>query len=442
MSTKLIYAIYVALTLASIVLLFMLSRVKKWQNRDLWMQLGLLLTLLAGVAFYVVWEYVYLNTTIAAERREHALAGIGPLEIAAVWPSEDDGFFKGVAMAVDELNAAGGVNLSRDPMRESRRPIKLHIFKNERQKEDFAELDDRLIREIAENPRIMAVVGHKRSNVAIPASLTYEAYGLMYLAVSANSPLLTDHDLNNIARTVPDVRAFARELVTFSQERRWRRLAVLYPRTVYGVTFANYFREQLSMINEGLEPDSRSAIAYDGIYPPTEKAFDKFVYLTAKQSFDAIVIADEPERAARLIYKLRESGVDKPILASDSLESKRILALEPRDLGELYVASAFPLGSKKYDTPEAARFVAAYLKRHGQQPDFFAAQGYEAIHLLAGALNRSGTAVMEPTIVVLRTGKEWPGLFGKFSFTWSGDVVNKNVVVKQAGQQGFVVVKE
>ena len=91
--------------------------------------------------------------------------------------------------------------------------------------------------------------------------------------------------------------------------------------------------------------------------------------------------------------------------------------------------------------PKNEAFVAAFKARYGHDPDQFAAQAYDCMHILAAAIDRAGAA--EPDKIreaLLKT--DYAGVMGPFSFTPGRDPASTaGVVVLEMKNGKFAVAK-
>jgi branched-chain amino acid transport system substrate-binding protein len=65
--------------------------------------------------------------------------------------------------------------------------------------------------------------------------------------------------------------------------------------------------------------------------------------------------------------------------------------------------------------PEAAAFTAAFTKRYGVEPDYAAAHAYDAVRLLAAAVDRGGLNRAR-ICDALRELAPWNGVTGRFQW--------------------------
>src|SRR5205814_3085161 len=118
----------------------------------------------------------------AEQRVLRARNGQGDLVIAAAWPWErrkEIRYGEGLQMAVDEVNAAGGI-LGR----------RLRVARYD----DDESIDKgRLVaQQIATAPEVVAVIGHLQSYITVQAANVYDQAGPVLIAPTATEPQRTD----------------------------------------------------------------------------------------------------------------------------------------------------------------------------------------------------------------------------------------------------------
>lgn len=86
-------------------------------------------------------------------------------------------------------------------------------------------------------------------------------------------------------------------------------------------------------------------------------------------------------------------------------------------------------------TPQNTAFVAAYRKAYDHDPDQFAAQAYDAMHIMAEAIDRAGAAEPAKIHDALMATK-YDGVMGPFSFTPTRDPASTEGVVVLVMQDG------
>jgi ABC-type branched-subunit amino acid transport system substrate-binding protein len=326
--------------------------------------------------------------------------------VALVWPDDDEmGFPAGARLALEELNRgksplAGKMRLRRFVETSGNRGVGIA---------------ERVVRHIG----IVAVLGHETSASAVPASLIYEENGILFLTPTSTDPRLTTHGFHYLFRLTPDDRENADALVQFAKRQKYKRIGVLYARTEYGESLAPFFVSAAT--------DAGMQIAFCRSYLPSEPDFRPMVAEIREESFDAILIADQAQRAARLIADFPRMGITQPVLGSDKMDSDLLWHFAGAMAGDIYVASA---ENPSAINPAYESFKRRFRDRFGIAPGYSATQGYISLTLLADAVLASNTA--DPLIVAstLHWTKSWAGLFGNFSFDNAGDVLGREIFIK------------
>lgn len=355
----------------------------------------------------------------AALRARHAAAADGDLVIGVAWPwaSRTQGLFaEGLDMAVDEINAAGGVN---------GRPLRL-VRADDGESVDGGRL---VAQRFVEDPEVVAVIGHLNSHVTIPAADIYERGGLLMLTPASTSPELTRKGYRHIFRSVPHDEAVGRQMVELAAEQGWHRVYVVYVRTAYGEGLANAFESaagagRVDVVGRASYGNEASGL--DGLVRDVRRTRDA-------KGFDAIFIAGIPPEAGDVIAALRRGGVTAPVFGGEALDTVELVASAGPAAEGVYVASVFHPDDPR---PESRAFREAFEARFGRVPDSWAARGYEAVHILAQAMETAGTAAPDAVAEALREATRVDGVTGFVGFDDNGDVVGKRLVtaVVRGGQ--------
>lgn len=414
---KLIYAGYLLLT--TIALVIVVQLLWGWiVHRRLQLSPLVWLLLMVGVVGGVyLWQYQQLYPVVAVDRRHFSETLDGPLHVAAVWPSDDPAFFEGARRAVAEINTAGGVALRKDNGEESRHLIELVEFASDD--------DDRVYRAVAQDRRLVAVIGHHGSREAVRASIAYDASGLLYIVPTVTLPALTNHSQARLIRIVPDDAIMAGFLRDLMRQNGLMRIAVLHARGLHGETLARYVSGAINEVPGDRDRVDTMSVVLQRSYLPSQENFHELITELVERRPDAIVVADDLPRAAHLIRQIRQRGLRQPILGGPSLEERRLFDIAGRFSDDVIIPSLLPMDSAD----------------HGLD-SFAEAQAYDAIRLLAAAWERTGSAEPGATAATLRGLPAWPGLRGTYDFLPNGDVDGWTVMMKRSQDRQFLPVQE
>ncbi len=384
-----------------------------------------ILILLAGIGLPVFFGACGGSEDVVAERARRAGQGGGELLIGAAWPwaERSEGHYaEGLAMAVEELNAGGGV-LGRS----------LRLVKED----DHESVNEgRLVAQrFADDPDIVAVIGHLNSHVSIPAAPIYEAAGLLMLTPASTSPELTEGGYRRIFRTVNTDEKIGHQMAAYAQGHGYQRVAICYVRNEYGLGLANAFERHAA--DTGIQIADRQS--YDPASRSAPASFQRIVDEWKDLNFDAVFLAGMAPEAGHFVRQVRQSGITAPIFGGDALDTMELIQAAGPSAEGVVVATIFHPDNPE---PAAQAFAEAFERRYGMRPDSWAARGYEAVHLLAHAIEQAGTAAPDRVADALRQMDRYSGLNGAFGFDEKGDVVGKSLVTVVVRDGRFAFLNE
>lgn len=347
---------------------------------------------------------------IPCQRSKNAESGKGPVVVGAAFPWEARQnvlYWQGMQMAVEEVNAAGGV-LGR----------RLSILRLD----DREDLDQgRLIaQQFGSNPDVMAVIGHLQSYVTVPAAAVYDLSGLVLISATSTSNELTAHGYHRVFRTIFTDDAAGKSLAEYALAHGYRRPAIYYSRDEYGRGLANAFEETI-VAGEGRVADRRP---YDPNAPanPTSAQQTAEAWVTLEP--DAVFLAGQDEPAGLLVAELRRRGIDVPLLGSDAIGTPGYIQRAGAAAEGTVIAAPFHPGDP---SPQARRFTEAFRRRYKRDPDVAAALAYDAVHVLVEGMKLANSVAPERVAPALHTLTGFPGVTGTLSFDAAGNLAGAPV---------------
>ena len=117
------------------------------------------------------------------------------------------------------------------------------------------------------------------------------------------------------------------------------------------------------------------------------------------------------------MVQARQLGITVPFIGGNGMNSPRVFELAKDRSDNLWVGSPWSIENP---AAENQKFIGAYQKAHGSQPDQFAAQAYDAMHIVAQALKKIKiSGKLEADRRALRDALpaiQWTGATGGFKF--------------------------
>ena len=153
---------------------------------------------------------------------------------------------------------------------------------------------------------------------------------------------------------------------------------------------------------------------------------------------DAIGLSALVEPVAGVLLAARQLGIgsDTMFIGGNGSNSPKLGEIAGKAADGLLVGSPWFVGK---DTAVNDKFVADFRKANGHDPDQFAAQAYDALKIVAAAIDRAGAA--DPAKIrdaLLQT--KFDGVMGPFSFTASRDPASTEGVVVLVMQDGMFTI--
>lgn len=346
-------------------------------------------------------------------------AARGDIVIGVGWPlaSRNEGLAEGVKLALDEINAGGGV-LGR----------KLRVVSVD----DGGSVSEGLSAagRFAADPETVAVIGHRGSSVSMAAAALYEDAGIVMLTPGSTAPKLTESGFRYVFRMIPSDSQISDRLAQYAASMAYRKVAILYSDDEYGRGLANAFEDRGKEL--GIETIDR----LDSYTDSTDLA--RVVREWKMLGCDAVFVAQVMPQAGRTLVDLRQAGSDFPVIGGDGLDSAELAQEAALAAEGAVVASIFDPTAER---TEVKNFIRKYRAEYGEDPGKWAAQGYDAVYLLAEAIRAAGSARPGDIAGALREIRDWVGVTGSHSFDEAGDVTGKPIVLKQIANGSFQYLK-
>jgi branched-chain amino acid transport system substrate-binding protein len=237
-----------------------------------------------------------------------------------------------------------------------------------------------LVRELAQDEGVVAILGPLTSAAAQAAAETAQASGMPIIALSQKEGLTQIGNLVFQAFLTP--RQQARALVGRTLRMGFKRYGAFYPDSNYGRTFDQHFQDELGVQGGG-------PLAARELYGPGSQDFLPALTTLAgamqsgagAPGTEALFIPDDAAAVAAIASSLantRLQGVQ--LLGTNLLNNPAIPEAQLRALEGVFFTDAFFAGDPD---PAVQKFVDAYQQQYGARPDYLAAQGYATVRALA-----------------------------------------------------------
>jgi branched-chain amino acid transport system substrate-binding protein len=289
----------------------------------------------------------------------------GPLtgnnaEYGQIWKKSFD-------IASEEINAAGGI-----------KGRKLQILFEDSQSDPKQSVV--VAEKFANDKRIVAEIGDFASPASMAASPIYQRTGLVQFGFTNSHPDFTKGG-DFMFSTAPNQTDDAPFLASFTvNDLGKKKLALFHLNTDWGKTTTDLY--------EGRAKELGAQVVFRDAYLPDEKDFKTLLTKARDANPDALVLLSYYTDAAIISQQARQQGLTMPIVANGAVYSPKMLELGgPAVEGVVTTSPWFPEAPR----PEVQEFVKKYKDRYGEEPNWFAANAYDTVKMLATVIDKVGT---------------------------------------------------
>jgi branched-chain amino acid transport system substrate-binding protein len=297
---------------------------------------------------------------------------------------------KGIVMAFEEINAAGGV---------LGRKLELLSEDNQTKPGESATVAKKLIT----RDKVVALLGEVSSGRSLEAAPIAQGARIPMIAPAATNPKVTE--TGNYIFRVCFIDPFQGTVMAkFARDDlKAKRVAIISSvSNAYSVGLARFFRE--TFVKSG------GTVAVEQKYSEGDKDFRAQLTAVKAANVDAVFVPGYYTESALIVRQARGLGLNVPFFGGDGWESDKLLEIGGAALDGCYYSTHF---SPENKDAGVAKFVGAFRKRwNDETPDAFAALGYDAAHVLADAIKRAGTTEGPKLRDALAATKNFAGASG------------------------------
>ncbi|TAL26127.1 MAG: branched-chain amino acid ABC transporter substrate-binding protein [Nitrospirae bacterium] len=304
-------------------------------------------------------------------------------------------FKNGVALAVEEWNAKGGV---------LNKKIVTLIEDDQHDPKQAVSIANKLV-----NTDAAGIIGHFNSSCSIPASDVYNRAGIPMISPGSTNPQFTEKGYKGVFRVCGRDDQQGKVGADFVINKlNLKKIAVIHDKTTYGQGLADEFKK---FAGKNVE------VVYYGGITLGDKDF-KTVLISIKQKKPELIYFGGiyPE-AGLLVRQAKELGLTAPFMSGDgTIDPKFIEIAGPKAAEGTYLT--FSPDAKKI--PTAKKFVDDYEKKFGEIGPY-SIYAYDAANIMLTAINAANSKDGKAIIEKLHS-LEFDGALGKIKFDDKGDV--------------------
>jgi branched-chain amino acid transport system substrate-binding protein len=325
------------------------------------------------------------------------------------------GFEVGMQMAVEKINAQGGVN---------GRTLELVIRDS---KGDQKESSD-LARQFADDPSIYAILGDFTSGCCMANAPIVDAAGLVQLSPTASNPDyagMSDYTFSIMGRQDGEAPFFAKYII--QKYLGLNRVGVIYINSDWGASSYSNFKAEADRIGLNIV----SAVNY----VQDEKDFSSLITRLRAANPEVVLILDQGA-VPQIINQIRGAGWNVQLATLGPGTSEQLIDLTGRNSEGLVLSTPFFFDE---DDADLMAWRRDFVARAGFEPTIHPVCAYDTVYLIAAAIEASGSKVTRQSIRDNLAQVSIDGVSGPLKFNPSGDLTREYMIC--AVENGKYVVK-
>lgn len=300
---------------------------------------------------------------------------------------------RGMEMAADEINAAGGV-LGQ----------KLVIVKedNRGDKTEIANVTQKFI----SRDRVAAIIGDPTTGGTKVAAAIAQENKVVLLSAGAVGAGVVEIGEFIFRNTVIDSIAAPAVTKYIIENKKWKRIALV-------TSINNDYSVGLSKIFEEAVKENRGNIVVRENVSDGDTDFSAQVTKLKAAKPDGMIFTGYYTEGALLMKELRKQGLNIDMIGGDGLLSPVLSELGGKAVEGSMVYAGF---SPERPSPETKKFLDAYRTKYHEEADMFVAQGYDAVKIVAAAMSKAKSTDPQVYRKALAETKDFPGVSGNTTF--------------------------
>lgn len=274
---------------------------------------------------------------------------------------------KGAQAAVDDINAAGGINGKK---------LELVSGDDACDPKQAQSVANKLV-----DAKVYAVIGHFCSSSTIPASVVYSEANILEITPASTNPQVTDRKLPTVMRMCGRDDQQGDVAGDFIAKMKPKAVAIINDKSTYGQGLADATKARLNKagIKEKL---------YEGINQG-DKDFSALVTKMKGMKIDAIFFGGYHTEAGLLVRQAYDAGLKAKFVSGDALVTDEFASVVGKNAATAGVAMTFGADARKIPDAKA---VVDKMKAAGYDPEGYTLYTYAAVQAVAAAIKANNNS--------------------------------------------------
>jgi len=319
---------------------------------------------------------------------------------------------KGTALAVDDLNAAGGV-LGK----------KIQLLTEDDQSQ--AGQPATVVRKLITSDGVVAVLGEVASSRSLEAAPICQQYKIPMISPASTNPKVTE--TGDYIFRVCFIDPFqGTVMANFARKTLKLNTAAVFTdvKSDYSLGLAKFFKK--SFTADG------GKIVVEQNYSAGDKDFNAQLTAIKAANPDGIFVPGYYTEVGLIVLQARQQGITVPMFGGDGWESSSLVPIGGKALEGCYFSTHY---SPEDTSPAVQNFVKTFKAKYHETPDTMAPLGYDSAMILADAIKRAGTTDGAKVRDALAATKDFPGVTGKITIDANRNASKPAVILTVTNSQ-------
>lgn len=274
---------------------------------------------------------------------------------------------RGIQMALDEINKAGGIE---------GKLIRIVVEDDQSKPEEAATA----VKKLVNQDKVLLVLGEVASSRSLAGAPICQEAGVPMITPSSTNPKVTQ--VGDFIFRVCFIDPFQGEVMAkFARNTlKVTKAAILKDiKNDYSVGLAQFFTETFQSLG--------GTVIADESYSEGDIEFRAQLTSLKAKNPEVIFIPGYYTEVGLIARQARDLGITVPLIGGDGWDSPRLVEIGGKALENTFYSNHYTAEDPR---PEIQKFIAEYKAKYGEIPDAMAPLGYDAARIAFDAIKKSG----------------------------------------------------
>jgi len=361
-----------------------------------------------GITLIVTLWFIFRPTDQTKDGATIRIGAIDPL--TGTFATYGEPIRDGMLLAVDEINAKGGINGS-----------KIELLLEDDGGDPKASVN--AFTKLATVSKVPVIIGPLSSGTSMATAPLADRYRVVQLSTLAGTIDLTNAG-DYVFRIYPSSELGSRYIAKVAIERfKAKKVAIFYANNPIGVTSRRFVTEVVQQV--GAE-----VVAVE-TFNDGDRDFRTQLTKIRNTNPDVVLCSAYYEEGAQILVQAKQLGLKAPFLGEDSWFGP-IANIAGDALRNLYFAD-IAFGPEYKDNQSMQQFIAVFQQRFNRTPNSYSAAGYAAVYVVKHTIEAGGYDGMKIKDALYKT--DMITAFGRIKYDQNGDNVGATYALFQLNER-------